>query len=208
MRFLQQPAGAPVAPPAPVAPATPRVVDLQATVQQTVEKALADVQKAVDGQSMSVDAKNELKAEIRQAIDAAREATDEARLAQNGPPVTYSSRGESNNDGIPPQVPVILGIMGVTLVLCVVGFPIARAFARLIDRRGTTPPAASREVTSRLEAIEQAVDSVAVEVERISEGQRFTARVLSERAQEPAREFMPLERDAVPVAAPANARRS
>jgi hypothetical protein len=30
--------------------------------------------------------------------------------------------------------------------------------------------------------IEQAVDAIAVEVERISEGQRFTTRLLSERA--------------------------
>jgi hypothetical protein len=36
------------------------------------------------------------------------------------------------------------------------------------------------EVTSRLERIEQAVDAVALEVERISEGQRFTTKLLSE----------------------------
>ena len=37
------------------------------------------------------------------------------------------------------------------------------------------------EIASRLDRMEQAIDSIAVEVERISEGQRFTTRLLSER---------------------------
>jgi hypothetical protein len=37
-------------------------------------------------------------------------------------------------------------------------------------------------VAARLERIEHAVDSVALEVERIAEGQRFTTKLLSERA--------------------------
>jgi hypothetical protein len=36
---------------------------------------------------------------------------------------------------------------------------------------------------ARLARLEQAVDSIALEVERISEGQRFTTKLLSERAQ-------------------------
>ena len=36
----------------------------------------------------------------------------------------------------------------------------------------------------RLARLEQAVDSIAVEVERISEGQRFTTRLLTERTTE------------------------
>ena len=35
----------------------------------------------------------------------------------------------------------------------------------------------------RLERMEMAIDSIAVEVERISEGQRFTTKLLSERQQ-------------------------
>jgi hypothetical protein len=34
---------------------------------------------------------------------------------------------------------------------------------------------------ARLERMEQAVDAIAVEIERISEGQRFTTKLLSER---------------------------
>ncbi|MEO7964689.1 MAG: hypothetical protein ABIT38_12380 [Gemmatimonadaceae bacterium] len=42
------------------------------------------------------------------------------------------------------------------------------------------------EIASRLDRMEQAIDSIAVEVERISEGQRFTTRLLSERSDAPA----------------------
>jgi hypothetical protein len=54
-------------------------------------------------------------------------------------------------------------------------------------RREAVPPAGGMQrVEARLAEIQQAVDSVAVEIERISEGQRFTTRLLSERvAEEP-----------------------
>jgi hypothetical protein len=40
------------------------------------------------------------------------------------------------------------------------------------------------EATARLSRLEQAVDAIALEVERISEGQRFTTRLLSEQARQ------------------------
>lgn len=83
-----------------------------------------------------------------------------------------------------------------TMVLVFVGGPIARAFARRMDRK-TIVPNVPPEVMQRLAAIEQAVDTVAVEVERISEGQRFTTKLLTERAHEPAPDFVAAERGAM-----------
>lgn len=40
---------------------------------------------------------------------------------------------------------------------------------------------------ARLSRLEQAVDAIAVEVERISEGQRFTTKLLSEQARQNSR---------------------
>jgi hypothetical protein len=40
---------------------------------------------------------------------------------------------------------------------------------------------ASRPIDQRLERIEQAVDAIAVEMERVSEGQRFTTKLLADR---------------------------
>ena len=37
------------------------------------------------------------------------------------------------------------------------------------------------EIASRMERMEQALDSIAIEVERISENQRFTTKLLTER---------------------------
>ena len=82
----------------------------------------------------------------------------------------------------PFEVAESLG-MGFFLMITVisVGTPIAKALARRMDQR-TLQPRVPQEVMARLERMEQAIDSVAVEVERISEGQRFTTKLLSERA--------------------------
>ena len=52
--------------------------------------------------------------------------------------------------------------------------------------RSSTPPVHLEPLMDRLQRIEQSLDSVAVEVERISEGQRFATKLLAERAKEPA----------------------
>jgi hypothetical protein len=60
--------------------------------------------------------------------------------------------------------------------------PIAFGMMRLMWKRATVVPPSkeSRESAQRLERIEQAVDAIAIEVERISEAQRYAARILSE----------------------------
>jgi hypothetical protein len=77
-----------------------------------------------------------------------------------------------------PEVAVPLGAF-VTAIVIAIGDPLARAYSRRMDADSRNPRIPS-EVTSRLERIEQAVDAVALEVERISEGQRFTTKLLSE----------------------------
>lgn len=80
--------------------------------------------------------------------------------------------------GISPiMVPITLFVC---LAVASIGIPIARAYARRLERepsRREIPP----DVTARLERMEQALDSIAIEVERISEGQRFTTKLLAER---------------------------
>jgi hypothetical protein len=77
-------------------------------------------------------------------------------------------------------------LIPITLFVCIsatlIGVPIARAFARRIDRDGERNPVAPPDVTARLERMEQAIDSIALEIERISEGQRFTTKLLAERS--------------------------
>jgi len=75
-------------------------------------------------------------------------------------------------------VPIAFFAMVVTLVL---GVPLVRA--RIREReRGHSLPAGDPQSAERLARIEAAVESIAIEVERISEAQRFTTKLLAERA--------------------------
>ena len=102
-------------------------------------------------------------------------------------PVAVGGRGEPGMPpgfDIPPRAESVAYAFFLTIAVIAIGVPLVRAFARWLDRRGT-PPAVPVEVTRRLEAIEQAVETVAVEVERISEGQRFTSRLLNDMREAP-----------------------
>ena len=68
------------------------------------------------------------------------------------------------------------------LVIMVLGFPVVRLITRWLEPR-PVPPRELTSINSRLERIESAVDAIAVEVERISEAQRFSARLQSEQHQ-------------------------
>jgi hypothetical protein len=71
---------------------------------------------------------------------------------------------------------------GMVAVGCVTA--VAMAWIRSRSRRGSVSPELySRldEIGERIGRLDSAVEAVAVEVERISEGQRFTTRLLAER---------------------------
>jgi hypothetical protein len=90
---------------------------------------------------------------------------------------------------IPQQaVDISIGFF-LTVAIIIIGLPLARAFSRRMDRRGGTAQI-SNEVSSQLAHLNQAVDAIALEVERISEGQRFTTRLLSEQ-RDAARQTLP-----------------
>jgi len=87
--------------------------------------------------------------------------------------------------------PVLIPIIAVaSLPIMAIGIPIARAYAARIGR-APVAPSVPPEVAARLERMEQAIDSIAVEVERISEGQRFTTKLLAERTVPPATPALP-----------------
>jgi len=81
---------------------------------------------------------------------------------------------------IPPQVEDISIMFFLTIGAIIIFLPLVRAFARRMDRRGGGTAQIPNEVSSQLAHLNQAVDAIALEVERISEGQRFTTRLLSE----------------------------
>lgn len=73
------------------------------------------------------------------------------------------------------------------LLLGIVGFAAAwlRARERAIRAELSRGRPAAEATAQQLDRLQQAVDAIAVEVERISEGQRFTAKLLADRGAAP-----------------------
>lgn len=67
-----------------------------------------------------------------------------------------------------------------TVIIVSLGVPIVRSINRRKELEASRLPA-DPEQGRRLERIEQAVEAMAVEIERISEGQRFVTKLLAER---------------------------
>jgi hypothetical protein len=77
-----------------------------------------------------------------------------------------------------PEILVPFAGMATAIILAI-GVPLSRAFARKMDAESKGPRIPT-EVLHRLERMEQTLDAVAIEIERITEGQRFTTKLLSE----------------------------
>jgi hypothetical protein len=73
---------------------------------------------------------------------------------------------------IPPRVESLGYALFLMIAIIAVGKPLARALGSVIERR-SLKPAMPAEFGARLERIEQGIESVSIEVERISESQRY-----------------------------------
>ncbi len=113
----------------------------------------------------------------------------------NAGDVTTSTVQGAAGTMVPPPIPApvrrkelpgglveLVAIGCITVAVTSIFTPIAKAWARRFERRHEVQQQA--QIEQRLAAIEQAIETVAVEVERISEGQRFTTKLLAERAPE------------------------
>ena len=88
--------------------------------------------------------------------------------------------GPADLMGLPEGVVAIVTGFWIMIAVIVVGWPLARAIARRMDRQALAPKMPA-DFEARFQRIENIVESTAIEVERISEGQRFTTKLLSER---------------------------
>jgi len=78
------------------------------------------------------------------------------------------------------DVLVPFGFFGMVIVVSI-GVPLVRGLVKRWERKDAAAPAIPSDVTARLERMEAGIEAIAIEVERISEGQRFTTKLLSER---------------------------
>ena len=103
-------------------------------------------------------------------------STQAARVAGTSPPMNFAPQVRfSSIDPEPILICFILFVMS----------PIALSISRLLWKRGSrigsSASVPQTDSSQRLERIEQGMDAIAIEVERVSEGQRFVTRLLSER---------------------------
>lgn len=163
--------------------------------------AAADAQRAADKAFG-----NQIREQVRaQIAGAAAQGAGNAPVAPTPPesPRTFTIRGPNGeqtiigmppaSDIIPPQAVDISVAFFMTIAIIIIGLPLARAFARRLDRKAASPQI-STDVSAQLAQLNQSVDAIALEVERITEGQRFTTRLLTEQ-REAARQALPSSAD-------------
>jgi hypothetical protein len=109
----------------------------------------------------------------------------ESDIAATGKQLTAAPLGATSK-AIPfDEADIVQNIIPLGSVVTVfVFFPIALAFARRIWKRTgkemMVQTQISPQIDQRLERLEQGVDTIAIEIERITEGQRFVTKLLSE----------------------------
>ena len=126
-----------------------------------VDKQLADVQHELSSTYIQLESTNQEIHDVETARDVAR-----VGITVQPPPPAYDTVIERQR---------IFEAGALILLL-----PLALAFARRIWRRSSTPTI-DIENSPRLQRMEQAIESIAVEVERIGEAQRFTTKLLADR---------------------------
>jgi hypothetical protein len=145
-------------------------------IREQVEQAVSKAQAAAE------------KAAAERAATAARPGatitTSDGKTIVLGPGggVGTSETRAFNPDDIPPRAENVAISFFVVVGAVIIGLPLMRAIARRIERGTPQAAALSPEMRNQLQQISSSVDAIAIEVERISEAQRFQSRLLAEKA--------------------------
>lgn len=161
------------------APATPQAnaQTREQTREQIQEQAQAAREAAQTARQLAHTARDLARAQGQAIEEQIRAATQD--IAQQGGPIIIQPRPPFQDEVIPRQVVELSIVLFSILALIIITWPIMRAFARRLDR-AAVPPASNPELTAQLQRIEQGVDAMSIEVERISEAQRYMARLQTE----------------------------
>lgn len=112
-----------------------------------------------------VPSREQIRNQIRQSIQ------DATRHSGQTQPAAFP------NDVIPPQAVDISIAFFIMVAVILIGWPLARAFGRRLERRADVPALPDPAMSGQLQRIEQAVEAMSIEIERISESQRFMAKL-------------------------------
>ena len=113
------------------------------------------------------------------------------RIPHGGSQVIVERRGDQTvitSAALPPDVwrmvhnveQTAFGLMGLLAAIVILG-PFARMYARRSERRAEMAPSMELQTLHRqMEQLQQSVDTMSIEMERISESQRFQSKLLFE----------------------------
>ncbi|MEX2179525.1 MAG: hypothetical protein WD801_12495 [Gemmatimonadaceae bacterium] len=165
--------------------------------QRTLRSELQDAasrRQTVSGQLRSTDSNARPGLEQRLLELDSRILSLEKQITENGALITNAPlalQAEASTMVAPGNInPELLAnriagdLVPIVAILSVFVFgPIGLAISRLIWKRASNAPrpVADTATQQRLENLQQAVDTIAIEVERISEGQRFVTKLFSEK---------------------------
>jgi hypothetical protein len=108
------------------------------------------------------------------------------RSIQNGgdPVINLPDRFDATN-AVPRGAVQISIALFVCLAFVIVFRPIAGAIARRSDARNDALRSGGADIGAKIEQLQQSVDAMSLEVERITEAQRFQTKLLADRGKEP-----------------------
>jgi hypothetical protein len=142
---------------------TKLVSQLSSTGDETARKGLEDRISLLDRRQLQLEG----------------DLAETGRQLSSAPAGLVTTTEQTMLGGFDPDMITALGGVVTIFVLA----PLAIAAARGMWRRSNRPPlpaSALTETAQRLERLEQSVDAIALEIERVSEGQRFVTKLLSE----------------------------
>ena len=183
----------------------------QSQRQAEIQKAVEEAQRAVEAatrEAVAAQQQAEAKLQEARAAQEARDAQERGESAPGNGVIVFPS-GDGSPDiriSVGPQgisvaqdgkpdvmipihdvvprgaVQITYAVSAALIAVAIVG-PLLRFFLRRFERRQVTAHL-NAGVQARLDAMERNIDTVAVELERVSEGQRFTNRMLEQRPLE------------------------
>ena len=117
------------------------------------------------------------------------------RVPRGGGQIIVERRGDQTvvtSAALPPDVwrmvrsaeQTAFGLMGLLAAIVILG-PFARMWARRVERRAAMAPSMELQTLHRqMEQLQQSIDTMSIEMERVGESQRFQNKLLYEKAGE------------------------
>lgn len=119
---------------------------------------------------------------VQNALQAAQNGLEAAQnAARQGEAVVVQPPPYRQESPIPPEViPIVQTVFG-SLIAIILGYPIIRFVTRMLEKRADRSMVRGADVTRQIQQLQQSLDAMAIEIERIGEAQRFQSKLIAER---------------------------